>query len=71
MKIAIVVLVILLVLTIFKMLIYKMSMLAVIEFYLEERGGEIPDREALQKHQMRVLKKWLHIKSPSNLPKNV
>ena len=62
MKIAIVVLVLFLVLTIFKMLIYKMSMIAVIEFYLEERGGKIPDRETLQKYQMRVLKKWLHIK---------
>ena len=51
----------LLMLSLFKMLIYKMSVLAIIEFYLE-KGGEIPDKKSLQKHQMRVLKKWLHIR---------
>lgn len=49
-----------------KALLYKMSMFAILEYYVEQ-GASIPEKEQIQEYQTRVLKKWLHIKSPSNL----
>ena len=61
-----IVLFILLFLATFKALLYKMSMLAILEYYVEQ-GASIPEKEQVQEYQTRGLKKWLHIKSPSNL----
>lgn len=61
-----IVLFILLFLATFKALLYKMSMPAILEYYVEQ-GASIPEKEQIQEYQTRVLKKWLHIKSPSNL----
>lgn len=61
-----IVLFILLFLATFKALLYKMSMLAILEYYVEQ-GASIPEKKQIQEYQTKVLKKWLHIKSPSNL----
>lgn len=44
----------------FKAFVYKLSLLAILQYYVE-RGGNIPEKKEIQEYQMKVLKKWLHI----------
>ena len=45
----------------FKAFVYKTSLLAILQYYVD-RVESIPEKVEIQEYQMKVMKKWLSIK---------